>query len=117
MGYGKIFWIDERPIRRNLQENFKHLIDGASSCKSSNPATDFCTDTDKRELFAPIGNSIIQLTKREYSEKFSLTFNGQENVFNYTTTLHSTSETPLMWTGNKLRHLGVDFLIINPSRQ
>jgi hypothetical protein len=109
MGYGKIFWIDERPVRKALQDNFKHLIDGAGSGKSSNPATDFCNDTDRNNLFAPIGDCIIQLTKREYSEKFSLPFNGQDNVFNYTTTLHSTSETPLMWTGNKLCHLGVDF--------
>lgn len=109
MGYGKIFWIDERPIRKALQDNFKHLIDGASSGKSSNPATDFCNDTDRNNLFAPIGDCIIQLTKREYSEKFALPFNEQDNVFNYTTTLHSTSETPLMWTGNKLCHLGVDF--------
>ncbi|MDY0315317.1 MAG: hypothetical protein RBR32_09605 [Bacteroidales bacterium] len=109
MGYGKIFWIDERPIRKTLQENFKHLIEGASSCKSSNPATDFGTATDRKELFAKIGNCIIQLTKREGSEKFSLPFNGQANVFNYAATLHSTSETLLMWTGNKLRRLGVDF--------
>jgi hypothetical protein len=85
------------------------LIDGASSCKSSNPATDFCTDTDTNNLLTQIGDNIIQLTKREYFDEFSLPFDGQENVFNYTATLHSTSETLLMWTGNRLRHLGADF--------
>ena len=109
MGYLKIFWIDEKPIRNTLQSNFKHLIEGASSGKSSNPATNFCNETDRKILFEPIGEKIIELTKHEYSEKFSLPFSGQDNVFNYTVTLHSTSESPLMWTGNKLIHLGVDF--------
>lgn len=110
MGYGKIFWVNERPIRKTLQENYRHLINGASSCRCSNPVTDFCTDKDRNILLNQIGDNIIQLTKREYFNEFSLPFDGQENVFNYTATLHSTSETLLMWTGNRLRHLGAEFL-------
>ena len=108
MGQAKIFWIDEAAIRERLRENHSHLVDGAASGNSSNPATDFAKPDDNEQLFKPIGNALYQLSQQEYSSKFSLPFNDYENVFNYTTMLHSSWDNILIWTGNQLIPLGAD---------
>jgi len=108
MGNAKVFWIDETPIRQRLHVHHPHIIDGATFGTSSNPATDFAIESDNEQLFTPIGNSIYEIGQQEYSKKFSLPYNNREDIFNYTTVLHSTWESILLWTGNSLKPLGAD---------
>ena len=110
MGQAIIFWVDEKAIRKTLQSKYQHIIEGASSNKSSNPATDFQRRGDINTLFRPIGNKIIEISKQYLAKPFSLDFDNTNNVFNYVRVLHSTDETLFMWTGNNLVHIGADFL-------
>jgi len=110
MGQAIIFWVDERAIRNTLKDQYQHIIEGAASNKSSNPATDFHRNEDINTLFRPIGNKIIEISKQYLAKPFSLDFDNYCNVFNYVRVLHSTDETLFIWTGNSLVHIGADFL-------
>lgn len=110
MGQSIIFWVEENAIRKTLQSKYQHIIEGASTNKSSNPATDFHKKADINTLFRPVGNKIIEISKQYQANPFSLDFDNYSNVFNYVRVLHSTDETLFMWTGNSLVHIGADFL-------
>lgn len=56
MGQAVIFWVDEKAIRTILPSRYPHIINGASTNKSTNPATDFHKRNDIKSLFHPNEN-------------------------------------------------------------
>lgn len=96
MGYSKIVWINETPIRQKLKSDFPHLIDIENFNIVENVENDF-------KLFVErLGRMLYDICLGGFGKSFSIEFAGVENCFNCSGEFHNSDEKRYIWKESKL---------------